>query len=162
MRRFLLCALLTLTTQALAFEVGEIKSGFPRERVRELLGSWKFDRVVESDDSIIAFDTPDKQTFRNFRLMFCNDRLVALEQAMKPSVRNFIVITHSYLIAHGQPIKVDAGVNVVSSGEKNAMSLAWRRGPETVGVRYLQLAGGEELKIVYEVPNTCWQTPRAP
>ncbi|MBA2690452.1 MAG: hypothetical protein H0U63_06600, partial [Burkholderiales bacterium] len=88
------------------------------------------------------------------------DRLVVLEQAMKASVRNFIVITNNYLSSYGQPMQVDAGVNVISSGEKNRLAMNWRRGSEIVGVRYQQLPGGEDLAVIYEVSNTCWQTPR--
>ena len=149
-----------LAGSAVAFEVAEFKNGMTREQVRELLGSWRFDRIQDSAETLLAYDQPEKGTYRTFRFHFCNDRLAAFEQAMKPSVRNFIVIANNYIGTYGQPIKVDAGVSVISSGEKNGMTLYWRKGNETIGVRYQLLPGGEDLSVAYEVPNTCWQTPR--
>ncbi|SRR5258706_9196161 len=160
--RWIILTLLLAACNADAFEVGEIKSGYARARVRELLPGWNFDRIADSDDSLLAYDLPEKQSNRLMRFLFCNDRLVGLDQAMSPSIRNFIVITNNYLTLYGQPARVDAGVNVIASGEKNVLALHWRRGPETIGVRYLQLGGGEELRIIYDVPNSCWNTPRAP
>ena len=132
-----------------------------RDQVRALLDSWRFDRVQESAEALLAYDQPDKGSNRSFRFLFCNDHLAALEQAMKPSIRNFIVITSNYVTVYGQPMKLDAGVNVISSGEKNTMALTWRKGNEVIGVRYQLLPGGEDLFIVYEAPNTCWQVPRS-
>lgn len=157
---FLLLAA-TISVHATAFEVAEFKNGMTRAQVKELLATWRFDRLYDSAEALLAYDQPEKGSNRSFRFHFCNDRLVALEQAMKPSVRNFIVITNNYLGTYGQPIKVGAGINVVSTGEKNNLTFNWRKGNEIIGVRYLQLAGGEDLSVVYEIPNTCWQTPRA-
>jgi hypothetical protein len=158
--RLIICIAVAFAGQATAFEVAEFKSGMTRNQVRTLLDSWRFDRVQDSAETLLAYDQPDKGSNRSFRFHFCNDRLAALEQAMKPSVRSFIVITSNYVTVYGQPMKLDAGVNVISSGEKNSMALTWRKGNEVIGVRYLLLPGGEDLFIVYEVPNTCWQVPR--
>jgi hypothetical protein len=151
-----------LCTSARAFDVAEFKSGMSREQVREHLTGWRFDRVQNSGDTLLAYDLPERNSFRQFRFQFCNDKLVGLEQSMKASVRNFIVISNNYITTYGQPIRVSTGVNVVASGEKNAMVLHWRRGNETVAVRYQQLGDSEQLALIYEMPNTCWQSPRMP
>ena len=149
-----------LSLNAAAFEVGEFRNGLTRGQVKEMLTSWRFDRVQDSAETLLAYDLPEKNSNRSFRFHFCNDRLVTLEQAMKASVRNFIVITNNYLGTYGQPMRVDAGINVISSGEKNGLTINWRKGNDIIGVRYQQLPGGEALAVVYEVSNTCWQTPR--
>ena len=159
-RRLIICIALAFASQATAFEVAEFRSGMTRDQVRALLDGWRFDRVQESAETLLAYDQPDKGPNRSFLFHFCNDHLAALEQAMKPSVRNFIVITSNYVTAYGQPMKLDAGVNVISSGEKNSMALTWRKGNEVIGVRYQLLPASEDLFIVYEAPNTCWQVPR--
>lgn len=161
-RQCLIIVVCIVCSPAAAFEVAEIRSGMSRDQVRESLTTWRFDRVQNSDDTLLAYDLPERNSFRQFRFRFCNDRLAALEQSMKASVRNFILITNNYITAYGQPIRVGAAVNVVSSGEKDAMVLHWRRGNEIVGVHYQQLAGGEDLAVIYEVPNACWQSPRQP
>lgn len=151
-----------LAGEAAAFDVAEFKNGMPRAQVRELLASWRFDRIEDSADATIAYDLPKKGSNRSLRFYFCNDRLAALEQSMKASARNFIVITRNYLTSYGQPLKVDAGVNVIGSGEKNAMLLNWRKGNDIIGVRYQVLPYGEDLYVTHEVQNTCWQSPRSP
>ena len=153
---------LILSAPASAFDVAEFKSGMSRDQVRDALTGWRFDRVQNSGDALLAYDLPERNSFRQFRFLFCNDKLATLEQSMKASVRNFIVISNNYIATYGQPIRVSTGVNVVASGEKNAMMLHWRRGNETMAVRYQQLADGEQLAVIYEMPNTCWQSPRAP
>ena len=159
-RWLLVCFTALLAASAMAFEVAEFKNGMTRDQVRELLAGWHFDRIQDSAETLLAYDQPEKGTNRQFQFHFCNDRLAGFEQAMKPSVRNFIVITNNYIATYGQPIKVDAGVSVISSGEKNSIALNWRKGNEIVGVRYQLLPGSENLSVAYEVPNTCWQTPR--
>lgn len=149
-----------VSLHASAFEVGEFKNGLTRDQVREMLTSWRFDRIEDSAETLLAYDLPERNSNRSFRFHFCNDRLVILEQAMKASVRNFIVITNNYLVTYGQPMKVDAGVNVISSGEKNRLTMNWRKGNDIIGIRYQQLPGGEDLAVVHEVSNTCWSTPR--
>ena len=159
-RRLLISLTAALSMHAAAFEVAEFRNGMQRNQVKELLTSWRFDRVQDSAETLLAYDLAEKNSNRSFRFHFCNDRLVTLEQAMKPSVRNFIVITNNYLATYGQPMKVDAGVNVISSGEKISLVLHWRKGNDIIGARYQQLPGGEALAVIYEVSNTCWQTPR--
>lgn len=153
-------AVLALQLHAVAFEVGEFRNGMTREQVKAALAQWQFDRVRDSDDALLAYDLPEKNTNRSFVFLFCNNRLARLEQEMKASAHHLIVITNNYLNAYGQPFKTEAGINVISSGSKDTLTMNWRKGNEFVGVRYQLLPGGEKLVVFHEVGNTCWQTPR--
>ncbi len=157
----LLLAVGMLSLNVNAFEVAEFKNGMTRNEVKESLKSWRFDRVQDSAEILLAYDLQDKNSNRSMRFHFCNDRLTMLEQAMKASSRNLIIITDKYLATYGQPMKVDAGVGVISSGEKNTLAMHWRKGNDIVGLRYQQLPGGEALSVSHEVSNTCWQAPRS-
>jgi hypothetical protein len=68
-----------------AFDVAEFKSGMSRDQVRGALAGWRFDRVQNSGDALLAYDLPEKNSFRQFRFLFCNDKLATLEQSMKAS-----------------------------------------------------------------------------
>jgi hypothetical protein len=146
---------------AQAFEIGEFKTGLSRERVKQLLATWNFDQVIDaSDDTLIVQDLPEKRTNRQWRLIFCNDKLSAFDQALAPSLKNLITTTNNYVKNYGQPFKVDANNHVLSNGEKQTLSMFWRVRGDIVGLRYFAYPNGEDLLITFESTNTCWQIPR--
>jgi hypothetical protein len=159
--RLVLLAFLWFCGAVHAFEIDQFKSGMSRVQIKEQLVDWNFDTVEEAGpDVILAFDGVKKETNRLFKFYFCNDKLATFEQSLKGSVKNFIVVTQNYVRQYGQPIKVDAGTNVLSNGEKSSMSIYWRFRNEYVGLRYINLPNGEDLSISYEVNNNCFQAPR--
>ena len=157
----MLCLGLALHLPALAFEVDEFKSGQSKQQVKALLASWKFDTIEDfSADTTIAADTLEKGTNRLFKFFFCSDKLVTFEQSMKASAKNFITVAGNYINIYGQPVRVTAGSNVISNGEKNSVSMSWRAKNEFIGVHYLINPNSEDLFVIYETPNNCWQVPR--
>lgn len=155
------CLIFALPTVASAFQVDEFRNGMSKDKLREVLSGWKFDRIQDFSDSvIIAYDQPEKRTFRQYMFTFCNDKLVALQHEIKPSLRNFIISANNHIAKHGQPTKVDTNSSVISTGEKSSMALFWRTGGEVVGIRYAILPNEEELAVIYEVPNSCFSIPR--
>lgn len=146
---------------ALAFEIAEFKTGMTKDKVREQLKDWNFDRIQEfSASTLLAYDLPEKRTNRQFTFSFCNDRLVGFEQALKPSLKNFIIVANNYIKSNGQPYKTEASTSVLSAGEKNLLALFWRSSNEIIGVKFIVLNDAEQLSNVYEAPNTCWAIPR--
>jgi hypothetical protein len=160
--RIIACLLLlTFTIPAFAFEVDEFKSGMDHEKIKELLKSWNFDKVQEfSKDTLIAYDLGSKGTNRQIIFNFCNDKLVGIEQEIKPSLKNFITIASNFNAKYGQPSKVEADNNVISTGEKNTLALFWRKGLDTVGIRLLLLSSNDQILLSHQVPNICWPAPR--
>lgn len=160
--RFILCLMLcALAAPAIGFEVDSFKSGMTREQVREALKTYDFERVQDfSASTLIAYDTPEKGSNRQFVFDFCNDKLVSLQQEMGPSIRNLMIVVGNYNAKYGQPSKVTANTNVTSIGERNELSFHWRKGLDVIGVRYVTTAPVEQLMLVYETPNNCWQVPR--
>lgn len=145
-----------------AFQLDEFRNGMSKEKLREVLAGWKFDRIQDfSDTTVIAYDQPEKRTFRQYTFTFCNDKLVALQHELKPSLRNFIITSNNYIASNGQPMKVDTNSSVISTGEKSSIALFWRAAGEVVGIKYSILPAEEELAIVYEVPNSCFNIPRS-
>lgn len=153
--------LIALASPAQAFQLDEFRNGMSKDQLREVLAGWKFDRVQDfSDTTILAYDQPEKRTFRQYTFTFCNDKLVALQHELKPSLRNFIITSNNYIAKNGQPVKVDTNSSVISTGEKSSIALFWRAAGEVVGIKYSLLPTEEELAIVYEVPNNCFNIPR--
>lgn len=158
----LTCALLlALATPASAFEIDEFKSGMRREKVKELLKTWNFDKVQDfSQDTLIAYDLGSKGTNRQFVFNFCNDKLVGFEQEVKPSLKSFISIVSNFNAKYGQPSKVDAETGVVSTGEKQTLGMFWRKGIDIIGIRMQLLASNDQVLLIHQSPNNCWPTPR--
>lgn len=158
---FLLALCGVFSVPASAFQIDEFRNGMSKEKLREVLGGWKFDRIQDfSDTTIVAYDLPEKRTFRQYTFSFCNDKLVGLQHELKPSVRNFIITANNYIASNGQPMKVDTNSSVISTGEKSTVALFWRAAGEVIGIKYSVLPAEEELAIVYEVPNSCFNIPR--
>lgn len=146
---------------AAAFDLDAFKSGMTRSQVKDALKTYNFERVQDfSDTTLIAYDTPEKASNRQFVFDFCNDRLVGLQQEMSPSIRNLMILVGNYNTKYGQPSKVSANTNVTSIGERNELAFFWRKGSDVVGVRYVTIAPVEQLSLQYETPNNCWQVPR--
>lgn len=158
---FVVLSLLWICHTGHAFEIDQFKSGMSRAQIKDMLVNWNFDTVEDAGpDVTLAFDGVKKETNRLFKFYFCNDKLATFEQSLKGSVKNLIVVTQNYLRQYGQPIKIDAGTNVLSNGEKNSMAIYWRFRNEYVGLRYVNLPNGEDLSVSYEVNNNCFQAPR--
>lgn len=156
----LLCGLIFSNT-ARCFEIDQIKSGMTKDGVKDGLKSWNFDRVVDyPPDTLIAFDLPEKNSERQFLFTFCNDKLVGFAQEIKPSAKNFIIVTNNYLTKYGQPAKVEGDTNVISVGEKNTMAMYWRKGVDFVGVKFTMLPTSEQLVVLQQANNNCWKAPR--
>ena len=159
--RLVLIISLCIGTTATAFEIDQFKSGMSRAQIKELLADWNFDSIEDAGpDVTLAFDGVKKETNRLFKFYFCSDKLVTFEQSLKGSIRNFVTVTQNYVKQYGQPVKVDAGTNVLSNGEKSSMAIYWRFRNEYVGLRYVNLPNGEDLSVSYEVNNNCFQVPR--
>ncbi len=161
MRALSLTLVLLLAAPAEAFEIDAFKSGMSREEVKAALQSYDFERVRDfSPTTLIAYDTPERASHRQFVFDFCNDRLVGLQQEVAASLRNLVTVVNNYNARYGQPSRVVAGSNVTSIGERNELAFFWRSGLDVIGVRYVATAPVEQLMLVYETPNKCWQVPR--
>lgn len=146
---------------AQAFQVADFKSGMSLQAVKDALTNWKFDQIQSfSNDTLIAYDQPDKGTYRQYTFSFCRDRLVGLEQELAPAFKNLVTAAENHNHRYGQPTIVDADNNVISLGETSRFALYWRNGAELVGIRLTLLPNQSQLVNVYEVPNACWQIPR--
>lgn len=146
---------------ALAWEMGEFKSGMLRSEVETTLKSWNFHKVVPvGADGLFAYDSPESQAGRRFLFAFCNNKLVSFDQEVAPAFRHFIVISSNYSNLYGNPFKIVPESNVIASGEKNVLALFWRKGPDYIGVKYALYANDEQLSMTWQVSNNCWSAPR--
>ena len=152
--------LLACYQSALAFEVGEFKSGMTRNQLKITLKSWNFENNVDAGDTLMVYDAPDSPAGRRYVFIFCNDKLVGFDQEMAASFSNFITVTSNFNTQYGNPLKVVALHNVVGAGEKNTMAIYWRKMSDVIGVRYILQPNSEQLTTTYQVSNNCWEAPR--
>jgi hypothetical protein len=150
-----------IVAHAHGFQVDQFRNGMSKAQVRAVLPSWKFDRIEDfSPDTVIAYDSPQKETHRELKFVFCADHLVVVEEGLQPSVKNLITILGNYLNAYGQPLRMFAANNVVANGQKSSLIMAWRVKNEIVAVRYFLYSSGENLSVAYEAANNCFPIPR--
>jgi hypothetical protein len=148
-------------TPAQSFEIDQFRSGMSRAQVKDLLGEWQFDQLEDvGPEVLLAYDLPTRQTNRLFKFYFCADKLATFEQSLRGSIKNLITVTQNYVRQYGQPVKVDAGTNVISNGEKSWFNIYWRFRQDYVGLRYVHLPNGEDLSVSFEVNNNCSSSPR--
>jgi hypothetical protein len=144
-----------------AFDIANFKTGMTREEVKAQLPGWGFDKIIEAaPDTLLVYDNLEKETHRRFRLQFCNERLQGVEQWVKASSKHFATMSSNYTRQYGQPIWFDSGVNVISSGEKHSVYVAWKSGEDFISLRHAMFAVGEDLSVFHESTNACWKAPQ--
>ena len=132
-----------------------------REEVKAQLPGWGFDKIIEAaPDTLLVYDNLEKETHRRFRLQFCNERLQGVEQWVKSSSKHFATMSSNYTRQYGQPIWFDAGVSVISNGEKHSVYVAWKSGEDFISLRHAMFAVGEDLSVFHESINACWKSPQ--
>lgn len=156
----LAAACLVFSQTAGAFEVGEFKSGMNREQIKTVLKTWNFEKSIETPDTLMTYDATDNAAARRYLFIFCNDRLVGFDQEVPGSFRNLTTIIGNYNTDYGNPIKIQALNNVIGAGEKNTLSIFWRKFSDIIGVRYQQMPYNEQLTLTNQISNNCWQAPR--
>lgn len=146
---------------ALAWEVGEFRNGMTRTEVQSALKTWNFEKTLPvGNDGLFAYDPPGNPGGRRFLFTFCNDKLVAFDQEVMPSLRHFIIIASNHANQYGPPLSIIPQTTVVANGERNLLALFWRRGPDYMGLKYVLLPASEQLSMSWQVSNNCWQAPR--
>lgn len=156
-----LLAGLMLALPAQAWEVGEFRNGMSRAEVDLALKTWKFDKTLPvGNDSLLAYDLPDSPAGRRFLFSFCNGKLVSFDQEIEPSFRNFVIVASNYSNIYGNPIQVIPYTSVIASGEKNLLAMFWRKGGDSIGLKYALYPHSEQLSMTWQIGNNCWQAPR--
>lgn len=156
-----LLAGLLFTLPAQAWDIGEFKNGMARVEVEQALKTWNFDKTLPiGNDGLFAYDLPNNPAGRRFLFTFCNDKLVAFDQEVEPEFRSFVVIASNYSNLYGNPIKVIPYSSVIANGERNLLAMFWRKGPDYIGVKYVQFPASEQLSMTWQISNNCWQAPR--
>ena len=156
-----LVAGLLLALPARAWEIGEFRNGMGRAEVEQALKAWNFDKILTvGNDGLFAYDLPSNPAGRRFLFSFCNDKLVSFDQEIEPAFRHFVIIASNYSNLYGNPLKVIPSTSVVATGEKNLLSMFWRKGADYMGVKYVLYPTGEQLSMTWQVSNNCWQAPR--
>ncbi|NWG39970.1 MAG: hypothetical protein HXY27_08415 [Hydrogenophilaceae bacterium] len=144
-----------------AWQAGEFFNGMPRPDVEEALKSWKFGKITPlGSDMILAQDPIDQPGARNYEFQFCNDKLVGFEQLVKPSFQYFITIAGNYTNQYGNALYTMPYTKIVASGPISQLAIFWRKGTDFIGVRYLESTLGDQLRLSWQVNNSCWSAPR--
>jgi hypothetical protein len=157
----LLALALPALPTAHAWQAGEFYNGMPRAEVETALKSWQFAKLTTlGADALLAQDPSDQPGARNYEFQFCNDKLVGFEQLVKPSFQYFVTIAGNYSNQYGSALYTMPYTKMVASGPISQLAIFWRKGTDFVGVRYMESALGDQLRLSWQVNNSCWSAPR--
>ena len=161
MRCFLVsCALILFAASVShAFEVDGLKSGISMNEAKRLLESQSYKKIEIKDNSIVAFDQSGSDG-RFIALSFCKGKLVQAQKHLKPRFDYFVRLVNEKRRELGKPADAwTVPTDVVSNVESNSVAFLWRDGETFIKVTYTEFGSNNQLDILYEIKNACWQVP---
>jgi len=140
---------------ALAFEAGGFKTGMDRNEVALAFKSSK--RVQKVDPStLLAIDKSGNESSYDL----CNGSLVSMELPRKTDFKQFVALVREYTGKYGQPVLADDDNHPVHQDAVDAVGLRWKVDQDYVSLYFTSFSSGDELRVFYQSPNTCYKFPR--
>jgi hypothetical protein len=140
-----------------AFEVDGFKSGMSYDAVKRKISTWNFDKVVENDQSIQAYDLPEKKSGRSLTLNFCKNQLAGVQKDYPPTMKNYITLTNEYRSKFGNPIDINTKIELTSIGETHNIYTFWESKVDSFSLNYGVYPANDQLYIyVNTKKNSCW------
>lgn len=156
---FLICLLIPFAS-AKAFDVDGIKSRISMEKVKEIIGTWNFEKIEERESQIVAYDYAAKPSYRYYVFNFCDGRLTYIQKSIKPSMKMFIILFDGLSKTYGHPIDSDSNRSAYQDGEESeGIDFLWRSGAEYIKLSYTVFSSNDSMNIHYGVPNRCATHP---
>jgi hypothetical protein len=150
----IICSLFSASVSS-AFEVDGLVSGMSIKKATAALQMAAYSNIQTTEHSVMASGGS-----RFILLSFCKDRLVLVQQHLSPGFDNFIRLIDEKrkelgkpADSWGEPAEAHLPVN------RNAISLLWTYGGDSVKVTFTELALNRQLDILYEVKNDCRRVP---
>jgi hypothetical protein len=142
---------------AYSFEVDGLISGMTLEEAKKVLERYSFSKIYIKENSMRAWDYPEKNTHRMITLIFCKDKLVYLQKHLLPSFERFVKMVDSNRRKLGQPLKTwsqPTDVNLPING--NTISFLWEDSDTIITIAYTEFEKDDQLHITYEISHECW------
>jgi hypothetical protein len=148
---------LIMSADVLSFEIDGFRSGETRDVVTKTLIDRNFSLEVVDTGSEGALILANGDVRREYALAFCKGSLVGLSKLLKPSMKNFIVMSERLIDAHGNPIDMRADTRFDSFIETNSILLKWMiKKEETVSLIYSTSPARDQFSIEYSIRSTCF------
>lgn len=138
-----------------AFEVEGFRSGMTRAEVDAKLRLWQ--RVSEVEPSTLS---ASDQLGNSSSFNFCEGKLASMQQDLKPTLRQFVLMMRDFSSRFGQPFSSVAGSRAHQTGQIDELGVWWRHGDDFVRLHYMGTSLGEGLSTSFQVPNPCFKVPR--
>lgn len=140
---------------ASAFEAGGFKTGMDRNQVALAFKSSM--RVQKVDPStLVAIDRSGSKSSYDL----CNGSLVSMELPRRTDFRQFVRLVREYTEKYGQPALANDDNHPVPLDALDAVGLRWKVDEEYVSLYFTSFSAGDELRVFYQSPNTCYKFPR--
>lgn len=143
------------SSESRPFDVSGFKSGMSKQEVKEIIKQMKLDKVREEENSITAYDKPEKESHRFYDLDFCKDKLFAVQEGYKPSMKHFIILFKETSDKCGKPIASNPKTFLITEGEVYSLSFSWLKNKEEIGLDYTVFPNNDSLSVNHWDSSVC-------
>jgi hypothetical protein len=148
---------LIMSADVLSFEIDGFRSGATQDVVTKTFMDRNFslEEIDTAAEGTLILANGDIR--REYAFVFCKGRLVGLSKLLKPSMKNFIVMSEKVIDTHGKPFDMRADTRFDSFIETNSILLRWMtKEEETVSLIYLTSPARDQFSIEYSIRSTCF------
>ncbi len=158
--RFVLASIIlcVFTHVGYAFDVDGFSAGMSKSKAESIIKTWNFDTVDNKLDTLCGYDNPNKSNARLYCVSFISNKLVSVQKAFKPNIKNFIMLYDKFKNIYGEPIMSDSGSNILSIGETKYITFIWQDRVEKVELNYTIFESNDTLHVIYRVTTVRLRT----
>jgi len=90
----------------------------------------------------------------------CNGLLVSMEMPLEADFRKFVYLVRNFTDKYGQPVLANDDSRQIPDDVIDAVGLRWKVDTEYVSLYFTSFSRGEELRVFYQSPTSCYKYPR--
>jgi hypothetical protein len=155
----LVSIILLITSECYSFDVDGFQSGMTSKTIVGILNEQSFYEVSRKGNDIHAYDIRANRTVRSYNFSFCRGKLVLLQKNFEASMSQLIALIDLFLKRYGDSVQVNTEISDASYGKHHAMHFLWKKRSEMFSIHYHVFPKNDQLFLVYEVENNCYQVP---
>jgi hypothetical protein len=125
----------------------------------EILTESSFYEVSRKGNDIHAYDIRANKKVKSYNFSFCRGKLVLLQKNVEASMSQLIELFELFLRNYGESVQCETEISDESYGEHRSMNFLWKNRSEMASIHYHVFPKNDQLFLVYEVENSCYQIP---
>lgn len=133
-------------------------SGMSRDEVRLVLRTRSAD-IVENKHFITASNFPDRGRFEVMVFGFCEDKLVNLQNHLKPTFDTFVRELREKQAALGRPRDIMSHSTGYADSKSDSITVIWKATDRVDTISYTKFLTNDQVHITIDEASKCFQLP---